>query len=156
MSVQGKLQVVGVLSPLAIHYVKTNIVAARIKTLRGNPIIVVPKPSSDEFIELVGGALILYAGTQVLTETDDNLAVRYGTGTGAVASQTIEATGFMSSASDVVTTVLPGLGMIVPLSVCLGLPLLLHNTGDGEYAGNAANDALLIAQIAYRVHKVAP
>ena len=51
-----------------------------------------------------------------------------------------------------VTYAIPKLDPITARTACENQPLVLHNLGAGEFAGNAANDATLRVKVAYRVH----
>jgi hypothetical protein len=100
-------------------------------------------------LQLISGALILDYNSVGYTETTDNLAVRFNNTTGVIVSQAIEATGFIDQTADTMTTFLPKIDAIAAKAACENLPLLLHNTGDGEYA---AGNSPLRAKIAYQIH----
>ncbi len=125
---------------------------AEIKTLRATPKTVVPAPGAGKVLEFVSAVLQLKAGTNVLTESTANLAFKYQNGAGVQVSQTIEATGFIDQAADQVTYGLVKLDPITARTACENQPLVLHNLGAGEFAGNAANDATLRVKVSYRVH----
>lgn len=138
-----------------IKYATVALTNANIKALRATPITLVAAQGANKVIELISATLKLVAGTNVLTETADNMAVKYTDGSGVAVSQAIEATGFIDQAANTVTNALPKIDAIAALSVSANQALVLHNTGDGEYAGNAANDATMTVKIAYRVHDLA-
>lgn len=138
-----------------IKYATVNLTNANIKALRATPITLVAAQGANKVIELVSALLKLVAGTNVLTESADNLAVKYENGSGVAVSQAIEATGFVDAAVVTVTNALPKIDAIAALSVSANKGLVLHNTGDGEYAGNAAADATMVVKVAYRVHDLA-
>jgi hypothetical protein len=125
---------------------------AEIKALRAAPKTLVPAPGAGKVLEFVSVVLQLKAGTNVLTEATANLAIKYKDGAGAQVSQTIETTGFIDQAADQVTYGLVKLDPITARTACENQPLVLHNLGAGELAGNAANDALLRVKVSYRVH----
>ena len=125
---------------------------AELKALRATPKVLVPAPGLGRMLEFLSAVLHLDAGTNVLTEATANLAVRYKDGASVQVSQTIETTGFIDQAADQVTYGLPKLDPITARTVCENQPLVLHNLGAGEIAGNAANDAVLRVKVAYRVH----
>ena len=136
----------------AIQYVEVAITNAEIKALRAAPKTLVAAPGTGKTLELVSGILYHDYGTNALTESTDNLAVKYENGSGAVASQTIESGGFVDATADTMTNILPKIDTIVAKTGCENKALVLHNTGDGEIAGNAAADTVWRAKIAYRVH----
>ena len=128
---------------------------AEIKALRATPKTVVAAPGSGKVLEFVSAVLQLKAGTNVLTESTANLAIKYKDGTGVQVSQTIETTGFIDQAADTVTYGLQKLDPIVARTNSENQPLVLHNLGAGEIAGNAAADARLAVKVLYRVHTLA-
>ena len=125
---------------------------ADIKALRATPKTLVAAPGTGKVIEFLSAVLMLKAGTNVLTEATANLAVRYKDGAGVQVSQTIETTGFIDQAADQITYGLQKLDPIAARSACENQPLVLHNLGAGEIAGNAANDATMKVKVGYRVH----
>lgn len=52
------------------------------------------------------------------------------------------------------TVALPKIDAIATSANSEGEALVLHNTGDGEIAGNAANDNTLTVSVAYIVHEL--
>lgn len=125
--------------------------SAQIKALRATPITLVPAPKTGYVNVLVQACLKLkYGGTNVFTETADNLAIRFTDGSGAIVSQTIETTGFIDQSANTETSCLPKIDAIVASSASAGAPLVLHNTGDGEIAGNAGNDNQLQVVVIYK------
>jgi hypothetical protein len=135
-----------------IKYATVNLTNAEIKALRATPKELVAAQGANKVVEFVSALLMLNAGTNVLTESADNLAVKYENGSGAAVSQAVETTGFIDQAADTVTSALPKIDAIAALANAANKALVLHNTGDGEFAGNAANDAILVVKVAYRVH----
>jgi len=125
---------------------------ADIKALRATPKTLVAAPGTGKVVEFLSAVLMLKAGTNVLTEATANLAVRYKDGSGVQVSQTIETTGFIDQAADQITYGLQKLDPITARSACENQPLVLHNLGAGEIAGNAANDATMKVKVGYRVH----
>jgi len=128
--------------------------SAEVKALRATPkLLVGGRPG--QVIQFLSAALKLnYAGTNAFTETADNLVVRYTNTTGAIVSSTVETTGFIDQTVDTLTSGTPRNDAIVALSVAKGASLVLHNTGDGEIAGNAANNNTLIVVVSYVVHDI--
>ena len=135
----------------AVQFATVSIAAANIKTLRATPVELVAAPGADKVLELVSATLGLDFGSEVLAESADNLAVRYTDGSGVIVSQTIETTGFIDQSVDTLTNALPVLDAIVAATGSVNQALVLHNTGDGEFTGNASDDAALDVHIAYRV-----
>jgi hypothetical protein len=82
------------------------------------------------------------------------MAIRYTDGSGVIVSQAIEATDFIDAGADTITNALPKIDAIVANSGSVNKALVLHNTGDGEFGGNAGADTVMSVKIAYRVHAV--
>ena len=135
-----------------LKYADTVISNAELKAIRATPKTLVPAPGTGKVLEFLSGVLVLAAGTNVLTEATANLAVKYQSGAGVQVSQTVEMTGFIDQAAHQVTYAIPKLDPITARTACENQPLVLHNLGAGEFAGNAANDATLRVKVAYRVH----
>lgn len=128
---------------------------AQIKAARATPVTLVPAPGSGKMLQFVSAVLRLNAGTNVLTESTANLAVKYTDGSGVAVSDTIETTNFIDQAAATYTSAVPVKDAIVAATGCVNKALVLHNVGAGEIAGNAAGDATLTVWINYRVIPVA-
>jgi len=151
MGIAGKFLGLGIDLDYVVRVERVTVTNAQIKALRATPKTLVNAKGSNTLLQLVGGTIKLVAGTNVLTETTDNLVVRYTNTTGAIVSQTIETTGFLDQTVDTFNGILPKVDPIVAVSAGLNKALVLHNSGDGEIAGNAANDATLIVRVVYRI-----
>lgn len=129
-----------------------SLTSAQVKALRATPIELVAAPGAGKMLEFVHAELLLDYGTNVFTETDDNLAVKYVDGSGVAVSDTIETTGFIDQEADTKSVAVPVKDSIAAKTACENVALVLHNTGNGEIAGNAANDSVLRVRTTYRVH----
>lgn len=138
-----------------VKYATVNLTNAEIKALRATPKTLVAAQGANKVVEFISAVLKLVAGVNVLTEVDDNMAVKHNDGAGVAVSQTIEATGFIDQAANTVTNALPKIDAIVALASAANKALVLHNTGDAEFGGNAAADATMVVKVAYRVHDLA-
>lgn len=125
---------------------------ACIKGLRAAPKELVAAPGADYFIEMVSAVLILDYGSDVLTETADNMVIQYNT-SGTDITAAIEATGFIDAAADTMALVLPAGIATVAASNTVNKAIELFNTGGDEYAGNATADTTMTIKITYRIHK---
>lgn len=143
---------VGKLPDNTIRYAEVSITNAQIKALRATPVTLVAAPGTGKVLEFVSAVLFHDYGTNALTESTDNMAVRFENGSGTIVSQTIESGGFVDATADTMTNVLPKIDAIAAKSACENKALVLHNTGDGEFGGNAAADTVWRAKVVYRVH----
>lgn len=135
-----------------IQVAEVTLTNAEIKALRATPKTLVAAPGSGKVLEFISAVLKNSGGANALTESSDNMAVKYTDGSGAAVSQTIEATGFIDQTAATITTALAKIDAIVAYASAANKALVLHNTGDGEYGGNAAADVTLKVKVAYRVH----
>jgi len=135
------------------EYREVVIPAAEIKTLRLTPVQLVPTPGPGKYLEFLGAQLQLDAGSEVLTVGDgDDLAVRRTGAAGAIVSETIETTGFLDQAADTVKGVKPAASAAAAAGTVEDQPLVLHNAGGAEIAGNASDDSVLHVKVAYFIH----
>jgi fibronectin-binding autotransporter adhesin len=125
--------------------------SAEVKALRAAPKVLVAAPAAGYFIELVSATLALNYGSNVFSETTDNLVIQYNT-SGLDASAAIETTGFLDQNADMIAVVKGASIAGAAATSYAGLALELSNSGDGEIDGNAANDSTLIVKVTYIVH----
>lgn len=131
---------------------KVTLTVAEIKALNASPKELIAAPGANKVLEFVGAMLRLVAGSEVLTETDDNVQIHYTDGSGVAVSDVVECTGWIDQATNAVTRAVPVKDAIVAdESDCVNKALVLYNAND-EFAGNASNDASLEIYITYRVH----
>ena len=138
------------LSENTIRYAEGSITNAEMLALRATPKTLVAAPGAGKVLEFQS-VVLLFDYTAAYTETADNMAVKYENGSGAAASQTIEATGFVDATADTMTIGLAKNDQIVAKSGCENKALVLHNTGDGEYGGGNAANAIRY-KVTYRIH----
>ncbi len=119
---------------------------AEIKALRATPITLVPATEAGAGFAIVPLAVMvsLNAGTEALTETADNLAVKCST----TELINIETTGFIDQLTDQNRYQEKAEAVITPIA---NTAITLTNKGDGEIAGNATADATLSVRTYYRV-----
>lgn len=135
-----------------VFLAEVSLTAAQIKAIRATPITLVQAQGAGTIVRLISAELLLdYGGSNVFTETADNLAIRYTDGSGVIVSTAIETTGFIDQTGDTATGAIAVLDAIVAKAGCENRALVLHNTGDGEIAGNAANDNVLRVKVWYTV-----
>ena len=129
---------------------EVSITNAEMLALRATPKTLVAAPGAGFFLEFVQ-AQLFFDYTGAYTETADNMAVKLGDGSGTAVSQTIEATGFVDATADTITNALPKIDAIVSKTNGENKALVLHNTGDGEYGGGNAANAIRV-KVRFRIH----
>lgn len=133
-------------------FTEVSITAAQIKAIRATPITLVAAPAAGKALRFLGAELILdYGGSNVFTESTNNLAIRYTNGSGVIVSGTIETTGFIDQSADTATGAIPVIDGIVAKAGVEAQALVLHNTSGAEIAGNAANDNVVRVKTWYSV-----
>jgi len=136
----------------AMQYADVTLSNSEIKNARATPVELVAAQGAGNAIMFFGAQLKLnYGGTNAFTETADNFAIKYTNGSGVAVSQTIENTGFIDQTADTLTNALPAVDAIVVATGAENQALVIHNTGDGEIAGNAGNDNTITLRIFYQV-----
>lgn len=133
-----------------INVATVQITNAEIKALRATPKDLVAAPGAGKFLEFVGATIILDYGSNVLTESADNLVIQYDGGQDATAA--IESTGFIDNNADIVAVIVPATIAAIASASVANDALELFNTGDGEIAGNAGADTTLTVKISYIIH----
>jgi hypothetical protein len=135
----------------SVQYAETSIANTPFLAIRATPAELVAAPGAGKVLEFVS-CVILFDYTAAYTETDDNLVVRYASTTGAIASDTIEMTGFVDATADAIAVGYPAASVVVLKSVAENAALVLHGSGSGEFGGgNAAN--VIRVKTAYRIHQ---
>ena len=133
-----------------VQYAEVALTNANMLALKATPITLVAAPGAGKMIEFISAQLFFdYVGAY--TETADNMAIKYNNGSGTAVSETIEATGFVDATADVAIKVAPAASAVITKANSENLALVLHNTGDGEYGGGNASNAVRV-KVAYRVH----
>jgi hypothetical protein len=135
-----------------IQYADISLTNANIIALRATPISMVAAQGAGTVILFRGALLkLVYGGTNVFTESADNLAIRVTDGSGAIVSQSIESTGFIDQSATTYSSAEPKVDAIIVGSAAENKALVLHNTGDGEIAGNAGADNTMEVRVFYQV-----
>ena len=140
------------LNDLPATTLKVSLTAAQVKVLRATPFELVAAPGAGKVLEFVSAILKLNYGSEVFTESADNLVIEYDDGAAAIVSQVIESTGFIDQGADTQSNALPSVDAIDASADVENKNLALFNNGDGEIAGNASDDSTLDVHITYRVH----
>jgi len=124
---------------------------AQLKALRATPKTLVAAPAAGSMIEFISAVIAMNYGSNVLSETADNLQVQYNTSNLAAAA-VIETTGFLDQNADMIA-ICTGTDIAGAAATSfVARALELKNTGDGEFGGNAGNDTTLIVKVTYRIH----
>lgn len=135
-----------------INVTSVNLTAAQVKALRATPAVLVPAPGAGKLIVVESVTLQLnYGGTNAFTESADNLVVQYND-SGQDITGSIETTGFIDQTADAIAIIRPAaIATMAAATVGVNEAVELFNTGDGEIAGNAANNNTLNVTVAYRI-----
>ena len=133
--------------PSLIKFADVSLTVAEIKALMGTNIELVPATEAGAGFAIIpiAASLKFTAGTEVLTESDDNLALVYH---GSNEVMEIEATGFIDQATDQNRYQEMAEAVRTPEE---NLAIDLDNNGNGEIAGNASDDCALDIRVYYRV-----
>ena len=125
---------------------------AELKALNTTAKELVAAPGAGRLIEFVSATLFLDVGSEILTESADNLDIEYDNGTGPAVCTTIECTGFIEQTVDqiMLAIALVLAGTTTASSTVNKNLVLLSNEGD--FAGNASADAVMKIEVAYRIH----
>jgi hypothetical protein len=131
---------------------KITLTSAQVKALRATPQTLVSAPGANKMIVVESVALALkYGGTNAFTESADNLVVQYDD-SGTDITGSIETTGFIDQTASTVAVYYPAaIAAMAYATAGVNEGVQLFNTGDGEIAGNAANDNTLVVSISYRI-----
>lgn len=149
LDVAGALTVTGEIASPTIQRVTVTISNSEIKNLAATQKELVAAEAG--VLHVFEGALLkLNYGSEVLTESTDNMIINYVDASGVAASGSIESTGFIDAAADTYVWV-PSVGIAAGTDAQLvNTALVLDNAGDGEFGGNASNDTTITAYVYYR------
>lgn len=127
-------------------YREVAITAAEMLAIRATPKTLVAAPGAGRVLEFIS-AVFIYDYAAAFTESADNIVIRETDGSGTVVSLTLETTGLLDATADKMSTIKPLATDVLALA---NKPLVLHNTGDGEFGGTGSPCRV---KIAYKVHK---
>lgn len=130
------------------RFAEVSLSSGDILALRATPKTLVSAPGAGKILEFCGAVLLLDATATAYVESSANLAVKYTNGSGAKASDDVEATGFIDQTADTMTTARPKADAIVAKSGCENQALVLHNLGAGEYTTGTGT---MRVKVSYRV-----
>lgn len=130
--------------------------ATEIKTLRATPKELIPAPGVGKLILMEHALVKFTAGSEVLTESSDNLAIKYDDGVATSAVHSLETTDFIDQTVDMIERSISVSGTISidEYANVVNKNVSIFNDGDSEFAGNASNDAALTVTVIYRILSV--
>ena len=139
-----------------IRYATVSLTSAEVKALKATPQEIIAAPSPDHIIEVIACKLIYdYHDVSAFTESGDNLVLAYNDGmTNLWIGHWFEMTNFIDRSADMMENWYRG-DCPEPRTICsiINTNVVLMGIGDGEIAGNAANDNRLNVYITYRIIK---
>ena len=137
-----------------LQWADVTLTSSEVKNLTTTQIELVAAQGSGTLVKFVGAQLKLnYGGSNVFTESGDNLAIKYTDDSGVQVSQTIETTGFIDQSADTYTNAEPKIDAIVAASAGENAALVLDNLGS-DIAGNAGNDNTVTIRVYYLINSI--
>jgi hypothetical protein len=133
------------LHPTTIQYAEVAVSVAEMLALRATPKELVAAPGAGYVLEFVS-ALFIYDYAAVFTESGQDIVARFTGTSGAIASTTLDTTGLLDQTADQLRTLKP---IVTDLTPVANSPLVLHNSGNGEWGGTGSPCRV---KVAYRVH----
>lgn len=133
-----------------IKVLSVSLTKTEVGALRATPKTLVPAPGVGKVARLIGIVILHNYLTPAWTESTANLAVKYKDGSGVQASQTIEMTGFIDQAANMMTSGEPKIDVIATKAQAENQPLVLHNLGAAEFGGSG--NSTMTVKVAYRIH----
>jgi hypothetical protein len=129
---------------------KVTLTAAQLKALAATPAELVAAAGASTVLQLLGSYFRLRAGSEVLAEAGDNLAIKYKNGSGAAVTEDIETTGFIDQTGVASMLVQPKAAVLSTSQGEINAALVLHNLGS-EFTGNVSDDAEMDVYVMYRI-----
>lgn len=132
------------------RYAEVTLTNAQVLAIRATPITMVAAPGAGKKLVFLSAALNVNGTAGAYTETTDNLQFKYVDGSGVAVSEAVETTGFIDQAGKMHTSARAKLDGIATEAQSVNVPIVLHNTGDGEFGGGNAANTLKVSTL-YRV-----
>jgi predicted RecA/RadA family phage recombinase len=134
------------LDPTVMKFADVKLESADVKALKATPITLIAAPGADLAVVPISAVIHLsYGGTNVFTETDDDLSIGWD---GGAEMHKIESTGFIDQANDETRYIT--FERAETFEPEENTAVVITNLDD-EIAGNAANDNEIHIRIYYRV-----
>jgi hypothetical protein len=133
---------------------KTTLTAVQIKAL-ATTAITVAAAESGKYLQFLGAALKLVAGSETLAEPSapDDLEIKLKDSSGDTVSTTADAGVIIVGTVNAFASMVPIEVEGAVLANRVNVPLVIFNTGS-NYTGNASNDAALEVTVTYVAHDV--
>ncbi len=133
---------------LVEHTASVTLTNAQIKALLATPITLVAAQGEDTIVVVTAATFILYAGTEVLTEAGDNIAIGYADGTTELLS--LETTSFIDNSVNALAEVKAN-DQALLVSEGNNIAVVIYNNGAAEFAGNDTADATMKVIVKYKI-----
>lgn len=145
---EGKASLTFPTTSVTMHTAVVDITNAELKKLKTTAKELAAAPGAGSLLVPVAATLILDYGSNVLTESEDNLIIGWNNGT-TQAGEAIESGGFIDASADTITNWFFKKDNAVAAADVVNKNLALKNSGDSEFAGNAGNDTALRVILTY-------
>ena len=133
------------LDPTVMKFADVKLTSAEVKALKATPITLIAAPGADLAVVPISAVIHLsYGGTNVFTETDDDLSIGWA---GGAELHEIETTGFIDQGNDETRYIT--FERAETFEPSENTAVVITNL-DNEIAGNAANDNEIHIRIYYR------
>lgn len=128
----------------------TTLTSAQVKALRGTPATLIAAPGAGKINVVTSIFFHLDYGSNVFTESADNLVVQYGDSGVDITASIETTTSWLVNNADAWGTAVPA-AIVLGADATAGIneTVELFNTGDGEIGGNAANDSVVTVVVTY-------
>lgn len=110
------------------------------------PVTMIAAPGAGKYIRFKGATFFFDRTAAYTANAGDDLQFKYVNDAGTPASQVVEATGFLTAATDAITTAEPKIDVLGVKALFENQPLVLDNIGVNFGGGDAANTVRVVVE----------
>ena len=149
--------IVDAADPVAAKVIKVSLTNAQIKAIKAAPVTALAAQGANTVIDVLSVTYVLnYGGTNVFTRPGANEDIQLSyTDAAGVDAIAVGATTLITQSASSIQKFIPAAVAVGAIATLINQPLILHNAGTNEIAGNAGNDNTIDVFIHYRVISVA-